>query len=355
MPRLFPLLAVSLITTLSPLIAAYGDDVRFDVSSDALVLEYVVSVSDLDKVAAALTEAFGWKVLSEGEISRDDLSAWKLPSEATAGYRLLANRIETGGAIRLVEFRNVSRSLIRPAGRFWDTGGVFNLNFQVRDLETSLAILRRHGWSATSEPSIYEYPGGVRGQDILAKGPDDLVLSFQERFSPPLAGWPAFDVASHVDISYQFIHDHEQWLAFYSEVLGYDVESVTTRVTEDPVGPNQYGLPHNSVGFHDQHQARVFISRDMRQLLGARVLFNSEGFDYSDRAHPPHLGIVIIRLRTNELESAVRRAAAVGIEPVVEHRPVFMPPYEHASSVVFRSPGGSGAWVELVELVEPLE
>ena len=115
------------------------------------------------------------------------------------------------GLVRLVELQGVEQELIRPGARWWDSGGILNINVLVNDIEVIIAGLRALGWYARALPEPYVYPGNVTGVSMIMIGPDDLMLSFQQRQSPPLTGWPDFDGATHIEVGYEMAKDLVAW------------------------------------------------------------------------------------------------------------------------------------------------
>jgi hypothetical protein len=194
--------------------AGIGQQPSFDFSEGGSVQEFVISVSDLDRTLPALTEVLKWRVIDRGAAHPSVARLWGLDVETPIEQVLVGNTASTRGFVRLAEIAAPNRDLIRPGGRWWDTGGMFNFNVLVRDLDATIAGLRALGWTSAAQPETYERPGNVRGKSMIMIGPDDIVMSFQERQSPPLQGWPPFDGASHIEVGYQVVKDVEPWFAF---------------------------------------------------------------------------------------------------------------------------------------------
>nr|NKB44700.1 hypothetical protein [Alphaproteobacteria bacterium] len=161
--------------------------------------EFVISVSSLDATLPAFTDVFQWQVKRKGAIDPTVMRLWGLPFGTTGREVLVGNADSQYGYVRLVEFDLPDRQLMRPSGRWWDTGGLFNLNILVKDLDATEAALRRLGWTARGLKSTYDRGETARGESQVMIGPDDLVVSFQERQAPPLKGWPAFGGATHME------------------------------------------------------------------------------------------------------------------------------------------------------------
>lgn len=312
------------------------------------IQEFVISVSDLDATLSAFTEVFKWTIKHQGEVDPTSIRLWGLDFGTTGREVLVGNADSQFGFVRLVEIDAEDKELMRPGARWWDTGGLFNLNILVKDLDWTAAELRKREWWARSLKSTYDR-GTAKGESLVMIGPDDLVVSFQERQAPPLQGWPDFDGATHIEVGYQMVRDLEAWYAFYTDVLGFEGIGLRDRPQIGPVGPNDYGLPHNITEGAGYRQANVMFPRSTKQSLGARQWMTAEGYDFSERVNPPNLGILSVRLPVADLDAVLERMANSGIEPAAEVQVLFLEPYGAVRAVSVRSPGGSGQWLTLFE------
>ena len=312
------------------------------------IQEFVISVSDLEATLAAFTEVFKWKIKHQGEIDPTAIHLWNLPFGTTGREVLVGNGQSQFGYVRLVEIESADKKLMRPAARWWDTGGLYNLNILVKDLDWTEESLRRLGWTARGLKSTYDR-GTAKGESQVMIGPDDLVVSFQERQQPPLEGWPEFDGASHIEVGYQMVTDLEAWYAFYTDVLGFEGIGMRDRPQTGAIGPNDYGLPHNVTEGAGYRQANVLFPRSTKQSLGARQWMSAEGYDFSDRIEPPNLGILTVRLPIPDLDAVLQRVTEAGLEVASEVQILFLEPYGAVRAFAIRTPGGSGQWLTLFE------
>ncbi len=326
-----------------------GDAYALNEVAGSRIQEFVISVSDLDAMRTAFTEVFKWEVKREGPIDPTVIRFWGLPF-GTAGQELLVgNAASDFGYVRLVEIDADDKELMRPGARWWDTGGLYNLNILVKDLDATQAALRDLGWTARGFKSTYDR-GTAKGESQVMIGPDDLVVSFQERQAPPLQGWPAFTGATHIEVGYQMVQDLETWYAFYDETLGFEGIGMRDRPQLGPIGPNDYGLPHNASDIASYSQANVMFPRETKQSLGARAWTTAEGYDFSERIKAPNLGILSARLPVPDLDVVLARLARDGHAPVGEVQILFLEPYGAVRAALVRTPGGSG---QLLTLFEP--
>lgn len=257
--------------------AAAEELITIDVGDQSRIQEFVVIVSDLDRMLPAFTDVLKWKIKHEGAVDRTVLNTWGLSPKLEGREVVVGNDASDYGFVRLVQLSGVEQELIRPGARWWDNGGTLNINVLVKDLEATVDGLRALGWYSRAFPEEYIYPGSVRGASMIMIGPDDLMLSFQERRSPPLSGWPEFEGATHIEVGYEMAPDVRAWTAFYRDVVGFEVREISNRGgSDEPIGPNDFGLPHNSIGLDlsELGGARPF---DGEQLLGVRTQIQATG------------------------------------------------------------------------------
>ena len=318
------------------------------------IQEFVISVSSIEKTAAAFTDVLRWRVLHTDQADITTARVWGLDVDTPIREVLVGNADSDRGFVRLVEIPIDQRQVIRPNARWWDTGGTFNLNVLVKDLDSTVTGLRNLDWHSDALPTRYEIGETVKGKSMIMVGPDDLVLSFQERISPPLQGWPPFAGASHIEVGYQIVSSLDDWLEFFGSTLGWPTSQVTERSSEKPIGPNHYGLPHNLSGVTDHLMGSVALPTGGKQSLVGRQHLNATGYDYQDRAGPPHLGIAAIRILVPSVLSVAQRLRDHQVPIAAEPQILRVPPYGVSRVMAARIPGGSGQWLEFLETgVEP--
>lgn len=328
--------------------------IDIDLSEGSMIQEFVVIVSDMDLTLPAFTDVLKWKVKHEGPVDRSVLFSWGLPVDTEGHEVLVGNGNSDYGFVRLVELEGVDQDLMRPGARWWDIGGVLNINVLVKDHQAVIEGLRAMGWYARAAPEAYIYPGNVRGASMIMIGPDDLMLSFQERQSPPLSGWPEFDGATHIEVGYEMAPDVDAWHQFYGDVVGFKLREIQRRGGEKEIGVNDFGLPHNAVGY-DRTVIGGAKPHDREQLLGVRAFPDAEGFDYSERAGPPNIGIASVRFPVPDVDALAERIENAGHELAAERQVVDMAPYGKVKLLAVRNPGGGNQWVEFFETgAEPL-
>ncbi len=174
--------------------------IAVDPGEQSQIQEFVVIVSDLDLTLPAFTDVLKWEIKHEGMTDKTIAQSWGMPVATPIHEVLVGNAASNYGFVRLAEIEGVDQDLIRPGARWWDVGGILNINVLVKNSEDIVKGLRALGWYARAQPEVYVYPGNVKGVSMIMIGPDDLMLSFQERQSPPLSGWPSFDGGTHIEV-----------------------------------------------------------------------------------------------------------------------------------------------------------
>lgn len=337
-------------------VVADNHDMEIRLEDASRIQEFVVVTSDIDLMLPAFTNVLKWKVKSDGLADKTVALSWGLPVDTPIREVLVGNNSSDYGFVRLVEITGVEQELIRPGARWWDTGGMLNINVLVKDSEATINGLRELGWYARALPEHYEWPGNVKGVSMIMIGPDDLMLSFQERQSPPLSGWPSFEGATHIEVGYERADDPVAWTTFYKDVIGFKTRELSTRGDQDgkDIGPNDFGLPHNArnLSYSVLGGAKP---HDGEQLIGVRSFPNATGYDFSDRVRPPNIGIASVRLPVSDVNSVAKRIAKSNTDLAAQLQIVNMAPYGKVKMLAYRTPGGSKQWTEIFEpAVEPM-
>ena len=329
---------------------ADGHLIAVDSGEQSQIQEFVVIVSNLDLTLPAFTDVLKWEIKHESMADKTIAQSWGLPVDTPIHEVLVGNAASTYGFVRLVEIKDVDQVLIRPGARWWDVGGILNINVLVNNSEDIIEGLRELGWYARSLPEAYVYPGNVKGVSMIMIGPDDLMLSFQERQSPPLSGWPPFDGATHIEVGYEIVTDPAEWTTFYNDVVGFWTRDLSTRGgnTDKDIGPNDFGLPHNARGL-DYSVLGGAKPHDGEQLMGVRSFPNTTGYDFSDRVRPPNIGIASARLPVNDIDALADRIVTSGVALAARRQIVDMAPYGKVKMLAVRTPGGGQQWTEFFE------
>jgi catechol 2,3-dioxygenase-like lactoylglutathione lyase family enzyme len=160
---------------------------------------------------------------------------------------------------------------------------------------------------------------------------------------------PPFATMSHVINATAMVPNYAESFDFYTKKLGWSVRWEASP-TWPPDGSNNMGIPNSVLlsGAVKEKAASFAIAKDADG--GTIEIFAFEGItgrDFSDRAHPPNLGLLTYRIHVRDLETYAKEIAARGVMP---HRPIaraVIAPYGAVKIMVIRAPGG--AWLEFFQ------
>lgn len=312
--------------------------------------EAVFSVSSLTGYQSFLESTAGWRVIAEGELPPPILHAWGLPEQAAARFVVMANPGTQRGFVRLVQFTDVDQQQIRSNAQSWDTGGWFDVNTRVVDMATKFAQLQAAGWQATSDPVRFRF-AQFEVIEWLARGPDGIVFAMIERVAPELEGWPQLREMSRLFNATQIVTDLPEARKFYERVLGFQpyLEYSSASAKE---GPNVLGLPHNLA---DDIRRDIAILSPDGNNEGSIELLSFDGLtgaDFSHRAIPPNLGIVMLRFPTDDLSALHKHLQASDVEIAFAPIRINLPPYGDVMLMAARGP--DGVWLEFYQTVTTL-
>ena len=307
--------------------------------------EAVFSVSSLATYDEMLTGVAGWKKLAEGAVERELLRAWGLDNGVSAAFAVYGNPGTRRGYIRLIQFDGARQQRIRSGAQAWDTGGWFDVNTRVVTMRQKFDELQQRGWQATSDPVTFSF-GPFVVTEWLARGPDGIVLAMIERVSPPLDGWPALRDMSRLFNATQVVTDLASARRFYEDVLGFK-PYLEHRGASESEGPNVLGLPHSLA---DDIVRDIVIVSPAGDNEGSIELLSFEGLagaDFSSRAVPPNLGILMLRFPTGDVDALYRHLQIRDTAIVFAPTTVTLAPYGEVRLLGARGPGG--VWLEFFE------
>lgn len=312
--------------------------------------EVVVSVRDLDASATRLRAASGWTERHRGPVSRERLEFWGLPATASATEVLLGLPSSGHGLLRLVQFDGVPRVEIRSSSRPFDSGGIFNVNVLVRDIDAVFANMQALGFQGFADPSRYEIFGRPYAGAVL-RGQDGIVFNLLARGNGRYDDLPAFGAMSHIRNSTQVVADFEANRRFFEEQLGW-VKRWEDAPKWEASGRNNMALPESLIVAGQVRERAASFAVDAEADGGTLEILAFEGIrgrDYSERARPPNLGMVVYLIMVPRLDAYVATIRARGVPVVAEPRRLWLPPYGARRSAIIRSPAGS--WLMLAESI----
>lgn len=305
--------------------------------------EAVITTADAEGWIEMLTMVAGWEVRHRAPLSAGEAALWDLPETTRGETVLLANRGEDRGYLRLVALRGVEQEHIRIDDRPWDTGGIFDFNMRVADMEATRAALHARGWSGESPPVRFTF-GPFTVVEWIVRGPDGARIAMIQRVAPELEGWPNLTALSRVFNSTTTVEDIEEGRAFLEDVLGMQLYLESRRPSGAP-GPNVLGLPHN---------VTTMIARDVLIMHPEGVnegsvellqFVGGPGADLSGRTARHNLGVSTLRFPVADIDEAVARLRAHDVELSGDPVALDLVPYSRVRMIGLRGPGG--VWYEL--------
>jgi len=344
--------ALPLVLTLMSGLWAPVSAQHLDISDRRGLQEMVVSVKFLDRAIQTYLNIAYWEVAYRGVASSAQAVHWGLPPDTPIEQAVLRVPGTEKGYLRLVRFVGVEQVRIRSSARPFDTGAIFNFNALVKDLDDVFEVMRDNGFVGFADPTYYTIFGKEYGGAML-RGHDGVVINLLQRVDDPYADVPPFTRMSHVVNATQMVDDYEESLEFFRDKLGWHVRwEAAPTWPED--GSNNMSLPNSMLieGTVKERAASFLFAPDADG--GSVEIFKFDGVsgaDFSDRAVPPNLGVLMYRVHVPDLEEYARRIAANGVEAIVPFAEVDVPPYGLVKSMIIEAP--SGAWIELFEQEKP--
>lgn len=307
--------------------------------------EALVSVRAFAPTRDFMVEVAGYEVIETGALDPAWLAAWGLPEDASGAYELLASPGKAVGWVRLVRFDGVAQDLIRPGAQVWDQGGLYSLMVRAEDASLVMDAAHARGWSVFNQPQIFDF-GGLIIKNVVVRLPDGANLAVYSRVTPPIEGWDDLEGFSYPFNTMAMVHDIEAERVFLEQGLGFSPFWAGDYIDPEEVDTN-FALPDN---LSDEIPRRTAILQQRPGEDGRIELMEFVGLsgqDFSDRARPPNLGILGVRMPVDDLNRVLERLANLGVEPAAGPASIDVSPYGPVRLAAVRSP--SGIAIELFE------
>ena len=307
--------------------------------------EVIISVRNAEKTSEFYCKVAGWKFIHQAVLSDMQLKYWGLSTDLEATEILLHNPGDSEGFLRVISFGDVKQKHIRSSSQSWDTGGIYDIDVRVVDLQNSYEEFRSAGWTAYNDPLEYEFDK-FHISEVLLHGPEDIVVALIQRHKPTLEGYPNLRKLSHIFNSSQIVEDIEVSKQFYMDVLGFKIYMEHNLVGSE-TGENLFGLPKN---LYKEVERRICIlhpegsnsgSVELIQLVGV------EGTSYADDAVPPNLGILSLRFPVLNMAALIFRLESKEVK-ILNDDKIMIEPYGLCHTICIQSP--DGAWLEFFEI-----
>jgi len=304
--------------------------------------EALLSVSDLDPWVRVYTEVGEWEVLHAGSVATDVIEYLGVASGTSAREVVMGRKGASFGLVRLMAFEGDERyPLIRSNGRPWETGGWFDINARIDDMNARFKQLQDLGWGGVSDPIEWEF-GPVRVQEWLAYGPDGINWAIIERLDPPL---PPEEqpgrMGPHFN-STQIVADIDAARSFYKDVLGFET---VIDVDDQPIMPgpmqNVMGLPNETAVTQRWNISMLKAPGAAGGAVEIASLPGVSGRDFASLANPPNRGIISLRFPVDDVSALHARLVDAAVPIVNAPRTVSLPPGGDVTMLTARGPCGA--------------
>jgi catechol 2,3-dioxygenase-like lactoylglutathione lyase family enzyme len=308
--------------------------------------EVVFRVNDLDKHIKFYEDVAGYSLKFRGKVDKSLNRFWQLSEDLDVEEAFLFNRGDSTGFLRLVSINNLpNQELMRPSVQCWDTGGIFDLDVRVKNIEITYKKMIDYGWISSSLPHRYQF-GKFDVSEILMRGFGGTTLALIQRHNPPLEGWGNIRNFSYLFNSTQVVRDFDKALDFYQNKLGFKIYMKTEALSTEPE-INILGIPRN---FVQKIKRKVAILQPQGLNVGSVEILHFEGFegeDFSERTKPQNLGIFALRFPVKNIELYKKTLESNGVKIETPLTQITLMPYKQIKTFVVRSP--EGAWLEFFE------
>lgn len=307
--------------------------------------EVVFSVKDLGKAKAFYTDYVGAIVVYEGKAEASQASIWGLPEHCQIDEVLLefvGNR--TCGKLRLLKFHGVEQTYTRSGGRVWDTGGIYDIDLRVNNIDLVYDEMRELGWHGENDP-VELRSGGFILKEVVMKGHDDIVLALVNRTYPPMGLDEALKFPSNIYLSALICKDLEIAKSFFIHQLGF--QGMNDMVIGGKAEQNMFGLPENIFEKHPASLNIISPNGERTTMLDLIQFENLKGRDFTATAVPPNRGILMFRFPVTHLQAYYEHILNQGITPKIPLQQVYLNAIGEVNLFAVVSP--DGVWLEFYE------
>ncbi len=308
--------------------------------------EVIFSVYNIKNWVTFLEGVCGWKVVYKKKAPKSLNNLWLIDDTILIEEVLLIVPGENDGFLRLVKFYTKAQQQIRSGTRIWDSGGIFDVNTRVKDIKKMYSDFQNEGWNGYTDPHRFVF-GKFDVSEVLLKGPEGITIAAMQRFNPPLEGFE-FEKTSRFFNSTTICKNYDKTLTFFKEVLEFKIYFETPGDKREN-GMNVVGIPPN---INANVTVPVCIIHPEGKNFGSIELMEAKelkGKDCSHLAHPPNLGILMLRFPVSDAEIYAQKIVENG---GVLNSPVQLleiQPYGKIKAFSIRTP--DGVWLEFIELL----
>lgn len=253
--------------------------------------ELLIVTADRSAWLESFVPIAGWEVRESGTVDEGWLSLWGV--DQSAAFTVIGNPGTERGFIRLIEFDGEPTDFIRPNGQSWDTGGLFDFNMRVADMDATRRALMDAGWTGASEPIEFSF-GPFVVKEWLPRGLDGVRLAVIERVRPPLEGWPNMKKFSRAFNATMIVADIEDARRFWRDGMGFQ-PYLDHKAPSKQAGPNVLGLPHNLATDIVRDVSILHPDGKNEGSIELLAFEGARGSDFSGRTDMPNRGLARLR------------------------------------------------------------
>lgn len=301
--------------------------------------ETIISVFEIDRIADVLVEIGGWERQDLPDAGADLARFWGAPADCIRiEQALLTAPGRSDGAIRLVRFEtSVPQRLMRPAQHLWDTGGIFDVDVYVTDIEQVYQALLRRGWTAFGPPTRYAW-GGFDVTEGLMQGPDGVVIGLLQAHGIVYIDLPPIKGMSRAFNSAQVVRDYDKGMDFFCRGLGWKA-LLDTRL-DDAVEPGQniLGIPMPHARTTPRRVSIVNPTGGNDGSIELIELAGLQGHDYADNAHAPNIGYFAYHCFVDDARAYATEVSARGVSLLTQPTVLEIAPHGRVLAFSVASP-----------------
>lgn len=255
------------------------------------------------------------------------------------------------GCLRLVRFDGLPspqlQRVMRSSQRSWDTGGIFDIDVFARDADKLYRGFQRHGWTALGEPVEYR-EAEFHVRQVVAVGPNGLVIAIIQRYEPPAAGFEAGMPMTAIFNSTQMVRDFDRSAQYYEQVLRWQkTHDFVIDAAAEP-GADVLGLPLPQA---TNARRRIGMFRPPWATSGAIELIENSsmhGRDFSADCVAPNVGLLALRFCVANCKQYASEIVARGGTLYTELVEIEIAPYGRVAYFSVRAPEGA-----IIEFIQP--
>jgi hypothetical protein len=304
-----------------------------------------VSAASMPHEIAVWRKLFGWTERHSGALTREQLQFWHLDAPVIGSEMLCGFQGADYGLLRLVQFDNCEQTVIRAGAQIWETGGIFDFDLRVSDMQNTYNALVDRGWHVFGEPIELRIGNFVLNEALLF-GREAAGLALVDRIEPPLSKATAQNgILGTIYLSVTVAKNMGETAQFLTETLAFtELERLT--IKPDEPAPTVFRLPWN-LATQIPVQLGGFSPTGTRETI--IEVFQFEGLygeDRSTRAVPPNRGLLMYRFPVEGIEEyfahvSARSLITTGLSMLE------IAPYGLVKVFAVRSP--DGVWFEFFE------